>query len=1021
MTDQPTLIDSHYLTVLDSVDAVIYVADMETHELLFLNKLAREVAGGSIGSICWKTLQANQQGPCSFCTNDRLLDKHGNPTEPYVWEVKNTLSGEWWECRDQAIRWSDGRLVRLEIATHISERKRNEESLHDKEQRFRELFENMSSGVAIYDATADGKDFIFKNFNSAAEKIENIKREKLIGHRVTDIFPGVKEFGLLSVLQRVWKTGVSEKFPMSIYQDKRIQGWRDNYVFKLPSEEIVAIYDDVTLQKQAEQELLEKKERLSFALQGANTGMWDWNLKTGSVYFDENYFTMAGYEPDEFPHDFSEWEKRIHPDDVDQVKATIQSTLEQQKAQFTAEFRFKTKTEQWMWILAQGKIIEWDDSSEPVRFAGLHTGIEKIKESELALRESEERLELTLEAAELGSWDWNPMTGKVVFNQRWTEMLGYRLDELKPHVDSWTSLLHPDDLAQTMKNITAHLDGQTPVYQTEFRMRTKSGEWKWILDTGKVTLRNDKGQPLRMTGTHQDISDRKKADEALRTSEENLRITLNSIGDAVIATDIDHQIIRMNPIAEQLTGWTETEAISKPLKEVFHIVNINTGKLAENPAATALKTGKTVALANHTMLISKDGHESQIADSAAPIRDKDGHITGVVLVFRDVTEEYRIREELQKMQQLESIGTLAGGIAHDFNNILAGIFGNIALAKKRAGDNHPCSRYLDQAEISANRAKNLTGQLLTFAKGGEPIKGHVSLGELIKEVATFDLSGSNVKLHYEEPDDLWLAQVDSTQIQQVISNLVINATQAMPDGGHLDIKLKNTEYFEDSVSELKPGKYIEVKVRDEGAGIAEKYLPRIFDPYFSTKQTGRGLGLATVYSVISRHGGQIHVQSKAGEGTVFTFYLPAIDDIPTETDGPKSEAETVTNQPIRVLVMDDEEIIRLLTTEMIIKMGGRTDAVTKGEEALEAYTQAMQDKDPYDLVIMDLTIPGGMGGKEAMRNLLQIDPEAKVIVSSGYADDPVMALYKEHGFKGIAAKPYTLAELKKTIDKIMDG
>ncbi len=450
-------------------------------------------------------------------------------------------------------------------------------------------------------------------------------------------------------------------------------------------------------------------------------------------------------------------------------------------------------------------------------------------------------------------------------------------------------------------------------------------------------------------------------------------------------------------------------------------MNAKTGQTAENPVDKVLRTGKVVGLANHTVLIAKNGRESQIADSAAPIHDKNGETIGVVLVFRDVTEEYLMREVLQKMQQLGKIGTLAGGIAHDFNNILSGIFGNIALAKRRAEANHPCLEYLDQAEISATRAKDLTGKLLTFAKGGVPIKDHVSLGELVKDVANFDLTGSNIKLIYKQNDDLWAADVDKGQIQQVFSNLVINASQAMPEGGHLYINLQNYEHSEPPNSEIKPGKYIKAIIRDEGFGIDQSTLTRIFDPYFSTKQTGRGLGLATVYSIINKHEGHIKVSSDLGQGTIFTLYLPATDIKLSVIRKDINEDITIKERSIKVLLMDDEGTIRTLTTEMLTRLGCTVESIADGRTAIKKYNQALQDGNPYDLAIMDLTIPGGMGGKDAITDILLIDPDAKVIVSSGYADDPVIAHHIEYGFKGAGTKPYTLEELRIAIENTLNS
>ncbi|MEI8079265.1 MAG: ATP-binding protein, partial [bacterium] len=374
----------------------------------------------------------------------------------------------------------------------------------------------------------------------------------------------------------------------------------------------------------------------------------------------------------------------------------------------------------------------------------------------------------------------------------------------------------------------------------------------------------------------------------------------------------------------------------------------------------------------------------------------------------------------QQLQKLHSVGTLAGGIAHDFNNILMGVFGNLSLAKDELAEDHPSYAALEEAEKAMGRAVRLTKQLLTFAKGGDPVKEDVCLGTLIQDVAHFDLSGSPVKLVYQQPDDLWPAKVDKGQIQQVISNLTINARQAMPKGGCLYLTLENVTLPAGAVPGLRPGKYIKVTARDEGTGISPKNIDRIFDPYFTTKQTGSGLGLATTYSIIAKHGGHLGVVSELGQGATFTFYLPASEFPQAEETPPPVAPGPSLNCPVRVLVMDDEETVCLLVERMLTRSGYVVSTAPGGQETIASYQQAMKNGTPFDAVIMDLTIPGGSGGKDAIQKLLAIDPHAKVIVSSGYADSPVMANYADYGFKAVAAKPYTPNELRTVLAQVLN-
>ncbi len=379
----------------------------------------------------------------------------------------------------------------------------------------------------------------------------------------------------------------------------------------------------------------------------------------------------------------------------------------------------------------------------------------------------------------------------------------------------------------------------------------------------------------------------------------------------------------------------------------------------------------------------------------------------------------QMEQELQKMQRLESIGTLAGGIAHDFNNILMGLFGNIALAKETLAKDHPGFKPLEDAGNAMNRAIRLTRQLLTFAKGGAPVKENINLGSLLEEIVQFDLAGSNVKVIFKKAQNLWVTKADKGQLQQVFSNLTINANQAMPDGGHLYITLENIDIPEESLPNLTPGEYIKITVRDEGTGIGKQHLDRIFDPYFTTKQTGNGLGLATVYSIIKKHGGGISVDSQLGRGTTFTLYFRASKLSTVPEPARQLQEHPNHKQAASILVMDDEEMVREVTTQMLKKMGFTVETASDGKQAMEMYKQAMETGNAFDALIMDLTIPGGMGGKKTLENILKIDPKAKAIVSSGYADDPVMANYTQYGFKGIAAKPYTMNHLQKVVDRVL--
>ena len=543
----------------------------------------------------------------------------------------------------------------------------------------------------------------------------------------------------------------------------------------------------------------------------------------------------------------------------------------------------------------------------------------------------------------------------------------------------------------------------------------KAGALDYIAKS-EVTLRDMPHLATQALREWRHITERRKAEANLAEEKERLAVTLRSIGDAVITTDVEGRISLINKVAEQLTGWRQEEALGKPLERVFNIINEHTRECCENPVAKVLETGGIVGLANNTVLVCKDGMERVIEDSGAPILDQQNRTIGVVLVFRDATEKRRLQDEQQKVQKLESIGILAGGIAHDFNNSLTGIIGNISLAKHYAKPGDLVLEKLEEVERAAIRTKDLTQQLLTFSKGGKPIKENVSIAELLKEASIFALRGSNVRCTFDLPMNLWPVSVDTGQISQVISNLIINAEQSMPAGGVIEVKIQNIEITSPTLIPSGSGKYVKISIRDQGIGIPKDHLTKIFDPYFTTKQKGSGIGLTVAYSIVDRHNGYITAESE-GDGSTFHVYLPATELTSSELSSRPSELMSGVG---KVLLMDDEQIVRAVGSEMLELLGYEVVCACDGAEAVELYRLAKEKGQAFDAVILDLTIPGGMGGKEAVSKILSLDPTAAVIVSSGYSNDQVIAEYRQYGFRGAVCKPYQLQEMSDILHDVLD-
>ena len=513
--------------------------------------------------------------------------------------------------------------------------------------------------------------------------------------------------------------------------------------------------------------------------------------------------------------------------------------------------------------------------------------------------------------------------------------------------------------------------------------------------------------------------ERKQAEKTLAVEKERLAVTLRSIGDGVITTDTEGTIVSINQVGEKLTGWTQAEAIGKSLEEVFRLVDERDRLSCENPVKKVMETREIVELADSALLIARDGTEHRVEDSAAPIRDREGETIGVVLVFHDVTEKRRMEEELRRAQKLESLGALAGGIAHDFNNYLTGILVNIGLAKTCVAPGDEVFERLMAAHEASLRAKRLTQQLLIFSKAGKPTKQRRSVSQVLEDMMSFTLSGSNIRCEANVADDLWLVEFDEGQMCQAFSSVMINAREAMPEGGTVEVLAENILVEEAQDLPLPAGKYIKISVRDQGCGIAKELLPKVFDPYFTTAENGAGLGLAIAYSIVREHDGYIDVESSVGVGTTVHIYLPSADGEP-DAEGTETDLATLAGS-WRILLMDDERIIRDGTGLVLTSLGYEVEVAREGAEAITLYQEATKAGRRFAVVILDLTVRGGMGGEEAFEILRTMDPQIRAIVSSGYADDAIMANFQEHGFCGVIVKPYEPKELGNVLRRVVMG
>lgn len=641
------------------------------------------------------------------------------------------------------------------------------------------------------------------------------------------------------------------------------------------------------------------------------------------------------------------------------------------------------------------------------------TDITEIREAQRALEESEVRYRNLFEMTPNPMYIFDTETLRIVMvNEPAVQRYGYTREEFA----AMTVLdLRPSDEAARLKEAL----GQ---HRTDVISEPQSaGLWRHRCKDGTILIVEVYTHGLLLNGRPCvlslpfDMTAKLATERALRESEARYRELFENAVGGVYRSTPEGRFIAVNPALARLYGFNSPEEMLEWNQRERGGIAYAYMEEHQRFIELLLRHGQVENF--ESRIIDRHGNTLWVSETSRAVHDEAGRMLYYEGFVTDITARRRLEAELMRSSKLEAVGILAGGIAHDFSNILTVVLGNVTLAEMDTATDSSVRRMLNDAKRATMRARDLTQQLLTFAKGGDPVRTAVSLPELLRESAEFAMHGAKSRCEFALAADLWQANADKGQIGQVVQNLVINAVQSMPQGGVVTIRAANARLQAGEVARLTAGDYVEIAVSDTGMGIAVEHLGKIFDPYFTTKQQGSGLGLATVYSIVRKHQGHIEVESKLGEGTTFRLWLPAV-----RQEEPASPAEVASAATLRarVLFMDDEPPIREMARLFIHRLGAECIGVADGQAALDAYREAQAAGRPFDVVVMDLTVPGGMGGREAMEELRKIDPEVRAVVSSGYSRDPVLANYKQHGFCAVLPKPYGLEQLRKVLAHVVN-
>jgi len=886
----------------------------------------------------------------------------------------------------------------------ITKQYQTEEALRACDDRFHCLLETTSQ-LAVQGYSLDGT---VTFWNKTSELIYGYSRSEALGRNLLDlIIPPEMHQDVRNAINTMAQTG--EAIPASelslLRKDgSRVPVYSSHALISPPGRpiEFFCIDMDLTPLLEAEETVKRVESKYKRLFESMTDAYASVDLAGKIQEFNTAFQKLIGYPAEEIPfltnQDLTPEASRIAEEAVIQTQVLVRGYSDLYEKQYRRKDGTLITVELKTFLLK-------NDNGSPAGMWAIIRDISRRKELELELKTKDERftsiMTLSPDIISIMGAD-----GELLYNSPAAERIhGYTVEEMIGR--NTLELIHPDD-RETVGMAMARLLAQPGAYDTvQYRYRNKNGSYTWMEAVAHNQIDNPLLQGIIVIS--RDISKRRQAEDDLKASEERYHRFTSITSDYVYCcsrtTDSPYRIKWLAGAVEQITGFSQSEIEQMGCwLKVVHPDDLE--RIRDFLESLSVGSRGVVKF----RILTKAGTERWIQESCSC---EAGALPGELELYgtaQDITERELLHDQLLKNQKLESLGVLAGGIAHDFNNIITGIMGNISFAQIFLDAGHKSYKPLMQAEKASMRAAELAHQLLTFARGGEPVKRLISIEQLVHESVSLVLRGSNVRGNICIPEPLHAVEADEGQVSQTFNNIIINATHSMPGGGELTISASNVTLGRSNPQALSPGPYVRITFVDEGCGIPPENLKRIFDPYYSTKASGTGLGLASAYSIISKHGGCIDATSLVGKGTTFTLYLPSTGSV---YQGKESASQQTYDMKsgAHILVMDDEELIRNLAADMLTHLGYQVKTCADGAEAISLYRAARESGEPYSAVIMDLTVPGGMGGAEAAKGILEIDPQARLIVSSGYSNDAIMSEYQSHGFCAAVAKPYKVEDV----------